>query len=461
MSTEYIEINSAYRNRVEYPLSSDFVVPIAQSGNKTAITAVDPISKAYPQIIFTPFTILNGILAPAASTLSGASSTDEITVGILANAASQILDYYKGIVMVFTNGGIIERHRIRSWRYYNTVAGVDYFSVGLDSNLSSAQVAGISTFTMQDPSNLIDSAHPLLYIPMSISADNYYIKDIVYNQTRNEWLPIRFYDGIYTHIAYLDPTSSNTNYTAGTWSLNDTFIIRQEYPMQYGQNIIGINLSTAVIVPPTLNAPSGSFVGNFIRVISTNDIVRIVGYTAGTNIITVFPYFSVIPVGPYEMLQFSYDNEGFLPFNNSFTAIREAVCYEVSLINIVLPNFILNTAQGSRSRFYPYVYVEFRSEKNSNRQGSNSIISNNLNATRMLFRALTDDNVDPLISPSVSLNGNGMVQRIKLDPQSSYKFSVHLPDGSLFSTILPEYYSPAAPNPLAQISALFSFKRLE
>ena len=459
MSTEYIEVNSAYRNRNQYPLASDFVVQIAQSGNKTAVSATDPVTNAYPQMVFTPFTTISGILAPNTSTLSNTSTNYlGVILSIPAGQASHSTDYYIGSVLVFTNGSTVERQRIRLWRYLNTVGGRDYFEVALFAALSTAQVANVSTFTLSDASNLSDSTHPILYIPESVSSENFYINYIIYNQTRNEWLPISFYDGLQTHLAQLN-TVGATNYS-GTWQLTDTYVLRLEPPMQYGQTIVGISLSSATIVPLTPNTRNGFYVGNFIRVLNTGRIVRITSYTASTNIITVYPYFTVVPNGLYEMLQFSYDNEGYLTFNNSFAAIREAVCYDITLMNIVLPNFTLDSAQGSRSIFYPYVYVEFRSEKNSDRQGSNSIISNNPNATRMLFRALLNDNVDPLISPFVRLDGNGMVQRIKLDPQSSYHFSVHLPDGSLFETVLPENPSPSPPNALAQISALFSFQRV-
>ena len=456
MATEYIEINSAYRNREQYPLASDFVVPIAQSGEKTALTALDPVSNATPQIVFNIFTTVTGILAPFTG-VSATSSGRIVILGAPIGTAFTTTDYYVGSVVEFTNGLAVELHRIQSWRFLTSHNGTDFFEVTLYTSVSSAQQPSLSTFTITDATDLNDPSNLVFYLPQSVSADNYYVNNLVFNQTRNEWLQITYYDGI-THLAQV--ALSSTNYTSGTWLTTDTYVVRQEVPIQYGQNIAGVSLNTAVIVPLANNPPAETYVGSFIRILGTNQIVRITSFNSTTNMVTVYPFFQVIPNGPYELLQFSYDNQGFLSFNNSFGAIREAVCYDMTLMNIVLPNFTLNVSQGSRSIFYPYVYVEFRSEKNSDRQGSNSIISNNPHAQRMLFRALLNDNVDTYVSPFVRLDGNGMVQRIKLDPQSSYHFSVHLPDGSLFESVLPEYYSPSAPNPLCQISALFSFKRV-
>lgn len=48
-NTRYIEINSAYRDRTQYPFPAEFVIPLAQSGQKTnSLTAYDPILDAYP-----------------------------------------------------------------------------------------------------------------------------------------------------------------------------------------------------------------------------------------------------------------------------------------------------------------------------------------------------------------------------------------------------------------------------
>jgi len=53
-----------------------------------------------------------------------------------------------------------------------------------------------------------------------------------------------------------------------------------------------------------------------------------------------------------------------------------------------------------------------------------------------------------------------MVQTIKFKPNSHIRFSVYMPDGKLFKTILLDYESPYKPNNRVQISALFSLKRL-
>ena len=53
-----------------------------------------------------------------------------------------------------------------------------------------------------------------------------------------------------------------------------------------------------------------------------------------------------------------------------------------------------------------------------------------------------------------------MVQTIKFKPNDCLKFSLFLPNGQLYTSVMSDYYSPSGPNPLVQIDALFGIKRL-
>ena len=53
-----------------------------------------------------------------------------------------------------------------------------------------------------------------------------------------------------------------------------------------------------------------------------------------------------------------------------------------------------------------------------------------------------------------------MTQTLKFKPNDNLRFSVHLANGELYETVLKDNVGPLAPNPLVQISALFSITRL-
>ncbi len=186
---------------------------------------------------------------------------------------------------------------------------------------------------------------------------------------------------------------------------------------------------------------------------NVNDVLRIrTAFTAG------FSGSFGLGVSEYEMLAFTTDN--FSPYNyfGGMVGQQEAVCYEIELLNLVLPNIVLNVGRGGRIVFYPYVYVALH---NSTQYASrNSIYSNNPAASKMLFRATVNDTSSPLITPFIRISGNGMRQIVKFKPNDNLHFSVHLPDGRLFSVDEAETFAPLPPNPLIQISAVFACRRV-
>jgi len=171
-----------------------------------------------------------------------------------------------------------------------------------------------------------------------------------------------------------------------------------------------------------------------------------------------------ISTQPAYILQFSYDN--LFPFINAHAQISNASqWYEMELLNLILPNQILNCGFGGLITFYQYVYVQLANAR-SGANTSNNIISNNSSAVGMTFRATIDDVPNPVNSTFIKIDGDGMTQIVKFDPQDNLNFSVFLSNSSdpnqrdLFKVLPAEHYSPLPPNPLIQISAMFSLKKV-
>lgn len=172
-----------------------------------------------------------------------------------------------------------------------------------------------------------------------------------------------------------------------------------------------------------------------------------------------------ISTQPAYILPYTYDN--LYPFINAQSQIANSQqWYELELINLILPNQILDSGFGSLISFYQYVYVEIENTNGSGTSGSNNIISNNPNAIGMTFRATIDDVPNPVNSTFIKIDGDGMTQVVRFDPQDNLKFSVYLGTGSnpnereLFKVLPEEQFSPCPPNPLIQISAMFSIKKV-
>ena len=151
------------------------------------------------------------------------------------------------------------------------------------------------------------------------------------------------------------------------------------------------------------------------------------------------------------------DNYSPLNYNGSVVSQQETVCYEVSLVSLILPNVVLRT--GARAAFYPFFYVEFSNSTSPSGSSNDIIYSNSPTSNKALFIAPVTDTQQPLNSSFVKLYSN-MIQTVKFKPNDSLKFSVYLPDGKLFETVEQDYLSPYAPNGIIQIDAVFGIKRI-
>ena len=48
-NTRYLEFDSTYRNRNDWPLPAQFEIPISQHGRDSKIQALDPVSNEAPK----------------------------------------------------------------------------------------------------------------------------------------------------------------------------------------------------------------------------------------------------------------------------------------------------------------------------------------------------------------------------------------------------------------------------
>lgn len=211
-----------------------------------------------------------------------------------------------------------------------------------------------------------------------------------------------------------------------------------------------------------VKSPMGGIISKTVTVDSPFTGVPVLGDTFSITSGKVSPFpFNLTTTNQYfVILPFSHDNLNPLVYTGSLVSQQELVCYEVQLINLVLPNVVLGTASGSLISFYPYLYVALQNVTASGAGLNNIIYSNNPNSTKVLFRCPIKDVPNPVNSTFIKIDGSGMVQTIKFRPNDTLFFGVYLPNGDLFTTILSETMSPELPNPVIQISACFSIKRV-
>jgi hypothetical protein len=464
---KYLEVDSTYRNRNEYPNQSQFAVINEGSLSNSSITSSDPICISSPIVSYDP-SLIGSIQSTSVvgETNSSNSFISYFNTAVGANGSrtpSRSSDYYRGLQMNITAGILdLGRVTITSWDYINTDSlSQDGFRVTFTPGIDPTELTNI---TLVDMIPSTDFSLGLVFIPGGTSASQTYKGWLIYNQTQNKYTQILSYDGD-NSLASIAPQS--------TWLNTDVICLRQELPLITG-SFQGGSTTTTVVISASSDPEQGAYVGDFIRFTGAvgdlnygKEFVIIeyigspapLGFTAFTATLSFPPGTSIVaPVAgqTYEILKFTKDN--FNPLNYSGTHVNQEVCYEIQIVNLILPN--IGVKYGGVLQSYPYFYVEFQNYTTSGGGTINTIYSNNPFSVRRLFRIPVTDITPASLNSFLKLDKCYMAQIVRFTPYSSFKFGVYLPDGKplLFDT--PDTESPTPPNPDLQVSALFSLRRL-
>ncbi len=148
------------------------------------------------------------------------------------------------------------------------------------------------------------------------------------------------------------------------------------------------------------------------------------------------------------------------PLNIYSTKFQNPCTYEITLCNVVLPNIILDSTYGGRIAAYPYFYVKLTNPTQAIITEKSIQTNNKDSPDGVVFRVPVERQfTDESSKFFLSFKGDCPIYS-KINPYSPLTFEIRLPNGDLFKNVLPENYSPCPPNPLLQISACFSFKRM-
>lgn len=479
--SSYLEFDSSYRDRNRWPIAGEFEMPFSQTGRRDKIQALDPVCNSYPLTSWTSNRVdantsgaqlAGGTIAAIAAPNNIGASTDGSVLTLVSAVAGdfqQADNYYAGLVFVDTTINI--DRRIYSSVYLGVSStGKDRMQITLISAIADTFALG-NAFTINDPTDLSDPSVPLLFVPSATIADNAFIQAILYNETRNDYRTISSYDGA-TRILKLNATS---NPIPGTWTVTDNYNIRLAAPSYVTTiDVAPVPTVTSITLVAGSSTIDDFYVGNFVRIRATTygnlitvpqtQARKITAYNATTRVLTVTPSFTVAPTAgnTVEILEFTRDNLNPFSYSGSTVSQQQMVCYEIELLNLVLPNATLAVGySGGRIAFYPYVYVELSNVSAPGAGLHNVIWSNNPNSTRALFRAAVNDIANPVFSTFIKLDGNGMVQQVKFKPNDTLKIKITLPDGQIYQTTIPEKYSPSAPEPRGQLSGNFLLRRLQ
>lgn len=393
----------------------------------SGVTARDPVLDAFPQLnwvgesVNTTNTFDGGVpQAPQLDTAT-ASSTDGIYAGL-----------------ILQDDTLTESVRISSYNAPNFITFLDY--------PFSAAWAQTDTYIIADP-----STNTNVWVQGGSSIDEFYRGDFLEDVTIGEFRQISSYDGS-TKIATLSSAFG------GGWAATDTYNIRSEQPVFQG------TLAAGTINTVTFPAGVGTrdYTGFYVYITAgaaSGDVRRITAYDTTTLVATVGPNFTAAPGAvTFEILAFSYDNYQPLIFTGSQLSNQNMACWEVTLVSLTLPNLTLVT--GGRSVAYPYFFVELANRGDSSARNRDLIYTNNPNATRAVFQAVTSDTSSVSSTSFIKLDGSGATQTMKFKPNDTLYLRVFTPSGELFQTVSSDNFSPLGPNPLLQLTGFFAIRKV-
>ena len=367
-NTRYIEFDSTYRNRNEWPSPAEFEIPISQSGRKGQQDALDPVSQAATIFAWEGNNFNVGIGASIQLILCTTpivNSSGNVVIVVTGDAPLGTnnlcvqLGYYSGCVLLDLNSGQVTR--IINYQYIgDNKANITIFTALLSLTPG--------PFTITDASDFSATWDPLLYIPGPFPGDNFFVNTVVYNETRNQSRPSGSFNAttsILPLITIGSTTSTPTNGPVTSWNTSDVFSIRKIPPILYTElngdpvnnppsftsfnlplnsatlnpqtmvggflekmayrtspiNTIGVVISGSVMVLNTADLPWSAtgavpgpvgnndfYKGYTIRMLNggaAQQIAGIVSYSSVLNQIVVYPGFSTPPIaGDQYILEF-------------------------------------------------------------------------------------------------------------------------------------------------------------
>lgn len=418
---KFIDIDSSYRNREQYPLPCDYVVKATTTNHCdeiNGVTALDPVLDGFPIAIF------QGNVITTTGTFAGGTPREPI------------LD---PSYTVMCRGALLVDSTISESSYILTYS--------TDTQLANLGLNSFSpSFNTTDSYSITDvSTASKIYFSGGSILDNAYVGYYLFDMTIGEHRHITGYDGQTCFITIDTPFS-------GAWDINDRYEIRKSPNVFYSFITNEITKSTIQI----LGAPTNELVGKYVRITEVssplyNMVRRIVDYDPVSGNATITPYYpyTLVPIltpTAYEVLYFSYDNCYFV---NMISNCRlDKGLYEIELRSIILPNVTVLTGYGGRLVSYPYIYLEFGNLSGST---NNILVSNNPHSSRAIFKIPIYDIQPRVNSNFLKIDRTNMPQLIQFNPYEDYFVRIRMPNGELFITE-PDNFSPLPPNPDLQIS---------
>lgn len=158
----------------------------------------------------------------------------------------------------------------------------------------------------------------------------------------------------------------------------------------------------------------------------------------------------------------TFIKDGVVPMNFTGTYFTQSqmCCYEMTILNLILPNTQINSLDSLLTSGFPYVILEISNVSQPNAHNKNAIYSNNPATINCTFICAISDVNNPLTTKFIKINSSGAIQTIKFSPIDNLKIRILLPSGETLQYIEEDFFPPSYPNDNLQIDILMEIKKL-
>jgi len=419
------EFVSTHRNRSLWSNPCLFEVPWSGNGQSTGLNAVDPISNQAPIV-----TWIGQNMSINATVVS--QTSDTVVVTVPTNPSSTIPNYYQGAELSKPPS-----YRINSSRFISTSGGLDYIQLNVvDSNVQAGNAVTIQTTDVPNT----------LFVPGGSDLPNAYTNKYLYNETLGQTVPISGYDSVFHKVQAAIP---------GAWLATNQYSIRDTPPAKGNFPIGGGNTTTTVNLTG-INVQVNP--GDFLRLVSTQEITKIINFDTTTNIATISPPLVAAPaVGTIvELLTQTSENYRSLSYAGTVVGQHEQVAYNISLVSGTIPNVPIKNGVGGYPADYPFFYIEIY---DTNHPTQNNLFSNN-HSNKSYFKATTP--TGQLMNRTekfTKVTGDLNHKTIRFRPTSNFRVVWRLPSGEEIQFVEYDTQSPQVPKEHLQTSTMFSLGR--
>jgi hypothetical protein len=421
------EFVSTHRNRSLWPNPCLFEVSWSGNGQANGLNALDPVSNQAPTI-----TWIGQTIALNATVISQVE--DAVVVAVASNPFFHVPNYFQGAEFSVPPA---PSFRINASEFISHSGGLDYVQLSVSN--SGAQASDNVLLKVTELPNT-------LYVPAGSDLTKAYVGAYLYNETQGQSVLITDYDSTFHKVI--------SNLPIG-WVVTDQYSIRSELPL-VGNFALGAGNTTS-----TLNLSGvgiGINPGDFARVISTGETVKIIKLDPVTNFITVSPQLSTaFAAGTLvEILSQTVDNYRSLSYTGTTVGQQEQAAYDINLVSGTIPNIAIANGHGGYPVDYPFLYVELY---DTNHPSQNNLYSNN-HASKSYFKVTTP--TGQLVQRNerfTKFTGDLSFKNIRFRPTSNFRVVWRLPTCEEIQFEEQDTQSPYAPKEKLQTSVMFNLRR--